>query len=265
MVSRVLESLLPSANEDILVRFTSAFTPSLRIICSDPFASHVLEKLLEVSSCDKWAESKTLKDWFRQTCKFVLNNFEDFTFDPYANHVMRKVCQCLSGYVMPSGQHYINPNKGPEVKKKTPVTDADSIFGERKKNKKNSQILKEFFERFLAWPQFFDLFNVELTCGFVQIWLKTSYRVDPEGVQSAITQTIKALGKELSLDKPSAINLQTRTIELCLGVADDESWNKIFQTYFVGKLGVLGAHEKGKFSIKRLIESCPSKEKVGKL
>lgn len=158
---------------------------------------------------------------------------------------------------MPSGQHI-----KPEIIKKRPPTDAEAIFGERKKNKKNEKILTDFFERFLAWPQFYDLFKSELTCGFVQIWLKTYYRVDPERVQEAVKVTIKAIGKKLSLEDSSAINLQTRTLELCLGVADEDSWDKIYTTYFVGKLGVLGAHEKGKFSIKRLIESCPKKNKV---
>ncbi|OXA37661.1 Nucleolar protein 9 [Folsomia candida] len=81
LTSRVIETILPSASEEVLLRFGTAFGPSLRTLCSDPFASHVVEKLLEIASAEKWAkESPKLTEWFRQTARFVLNNLEEFTF-----------------------------------------------------------------------------------------------------------------------------------------------------------------------------------------
>jgi len=258
MLSRVLESLLPSANEEILIRFTSAFSQSLRTICPDPFASHVLEKLLEVTSSDKWVDSTPLNEWFRQTSQYILNNFEEFTFDNYANHAMRKVCQCLSGSVNPSGQGKTAGKGG------GPAGHQDSlaIFGERKKNPKREEMLTNFYKRFIAWPQFFDLFKKELTCGLVQSLLKTYHRLDSEGVQDGVSKTIKALGDVLDLSQSVVANLYTRTVEVCLTLSNKPQWMSIYSKYFKDDLVNVGLHEKGFFCVKKLIETCPNKEMV---
>jgi nucleolar protein 9 len=260
MVSRVLETLLPSANADILLRFMKAFTPQLRTICADPFSSHVLEKLLEIASSDKWLENKDLTKWFEQTCQFVLNNFEEFTFDNYANHVMRKVCQCLSGFVVETGQGGLQghgPKQSLSANKETKM-----IYGERQKNPMREQMLRDFYLRFLNWPQYFDLFKTDVTSGFVQSLLKTYHRVDPKGVKDGVAKTLKAMGDELNLNSEKDANLHTRTIEACLCVVGEKGWNKIFKLLFQGKLADIGIHAKGRFSLKKLFETCPSKEMV---
>jgi len=157
--SRVLETLINlTKNEETLYRFNSSFTPSLRTICTDPYASHVLEKLLEVLASEKWIGNKALTKWFRTTAKYVLNNFEEFIFDKYANHVMRKVCQCLSGTVHLFSAKTQQYNASsirlplPPVVKPIPLEDSDASA--RKFHKKNQKILKEFAGRFLKWPQF---------------------------------------------------------------------------------------------------------------
>lgn len=35
--------------------------------------------------------------WLIKVCKFVINNFGDFVFDPYASHILRTSFQCLGG------------------------------------------------------------------------------------------------------------------------------------------------------------------------
>jgi nucleolar protein 9 len=50
LASAALEKLLPAANDTALRRFIEAFGQNLRPICSDPYASHVLEKLLLIVS-----------------------------------------------------------------------------------------------------------------------------------------------------------------------------------------------------------------------
>ena len=44
--SRVVELLLPSAEAETLAKFRAALASDLRLVCLDPFMSHVLEKLL---------------------------------------------------------------------------------------------------------------------------------------------------------------------------------------------------------------------------
>ena len=46
--SRVIEMLLPSAAQVVLSQYSDCLTQDLRLVCLDPFMSHVLEKLLKL-------------------------------------------------------------------------------------------------------------------------------------------------------------------------------------------------------------------------
>ena len=79
----------------------------MRLVCMDPFMSHVLEKLLILLSFDKSEEAnnKTTpdqllkdKEWVLKVCRFVTNNLEDFSLDMYASHLLRTCVQCLTGH-----------------------------------------------------------------------------------------------------------------------------------------------------------------------
>jgi hypothetical protein len=50
LVSRILEQLLDYANEDVIKRYMDVLAQDLRIVCTDPFASHIVEKLLSVTT-----------------------------------------------------------------------------------------------------------------------------------------------------------------------------------------------------------------------
>ena len=50
LVSRVLEKLLPFASDDVIRRFMAALADDLRRVATDPFASHVLQLLLNVAT-----------------------------------------------------------------------------------------------------------------------------------------------------------------------------------------------------------------------
>ena len=100
--SRVIEMLLPSADRDILHKFSDCLSQDLRLVCLDPFMSHVLEKLLILQSFAKEAsevgqvEERT-RDWVVKVSKFVMNNVEDFCNDSYASHLLRTCCEVLTG------------------------------------------------------------------------------------------------------------------------------------------------------------------------
>ena len=99
--SRVIEMLLPSAEESVLRKFSDCLSQDLRLVCLDPFMSHVLEKLLILQSFAKEAGENTLlvesRDWVVKVSKFVTNNVEDFCNDSYASHLLRTCCECLAG------------------------------------------------------------------------------------------------------------------------------------------------------------------------
>jgi len=106
LVSRVIERLLPMAPEKVQSRFMQCLADDLRIVAVDPFASHVLETLLLLAT---FAKSKAASDevksseityrrnWVVRVSKFMINNFEEFSQNIYASHLLRTCFQCLGG------------------------------------------------------------------------------------------------------------------------------------------------------------------------
>ena len=101
--------LLPSASPEIIQKFSNALSSDLRLVCLDPYMSHVLEKLLllqsftsnnlknDVLKSDDDDEAFENSDWVLKVCKFVINNCEDFCTDVYASHLLRTCSECLTG------------------------------------------------------------------------------------------------------------------------------------------------------------------------
>ena len=99
--SRVIEMLLPSADQSVLSQYSDCLFQDLRLVCLDPFMSHVLEKLLIlqsfVSEPSQAGPEEASRDWVVRVSKFVTNNVEDFCNDSYASHLLRTCCECLVG------------------------------------------------------------------------------------------------------------------------------------------------------------------------
>ena len=99
--SRVIEMLLPSADDKTLRKFSDCLSQDLRLVCLDPFMSHVLEKLLILNCFTSAASDVPLvedcRDWVVKVSKFVTNNVEDFCNNSYASHLLRTCCECLTG------------------------------------------------------------------------------------------------------------------------------------------------------------------------
>ena len=109
--------LLPTASPEIIQKFSNALSSDLRLVCLDPYMSHVLEKLLLLQSftsnsnlkkdvlksdddhdkSDDNDEDFENSDWVLKVCKFVINNCEDFCTDVYASHLLRTCSECLTG------------------------------------------------------------------------------------------------------------------------------------------------------------------------
>ena len=56
-MSRVIEDLLPQSREEVRRRFMEAMAADLRVAATDPFASHVIEKLLFLAAFRKGEDS----------------------------------------------------------------------------------------------------------------------------------------------------------------------------------------------------------------
>lgn len=171
VVSKVLEKLLPLAEPATARHFAGIVQKEMRIVCTDPYASHVLEtvtlpeprisfpliRLLTqmmkqcaevVSGRVEAAEDhvKFCHDWLGAACQYAFNNVEDFVSDIYASHVLRTAVHLLSGveldvHLMKSNRSRKHLDKdGPECATKF---ESPEFAG----------MLEDFARRFAAWPQ----------------------------------------------------------------------------------------------------------------
>lgn len=218
----IIETLLPFANDENFERFQRQFAATFRPICSDKFASHILQKLVSVSmlravaplnqatteeTSDEPAHKKkrsstlpgereyNLKTEFsgthRQNCqefvekvsKFLLNNLEDFVWDTYGSHVMRTCFDSLTGVHQLKKSFITNE---PEVSKPLPDDKRLTVPDEW------LEILQEYATRLQAWPQFADFPYDELSSGLLQSLCTALYSRDKN--------LLKHLGKKLLND-----------------------------------------------------------------
>ncbi|KAH8418365.1 hypothetical protein KR222_004049 [Zaprionus bogoriensis] len=183
IVSKALESLIGFVDAEPLERYFAKFGDSLRPMCSDRFASHVLQKMLEIAflrglgKAAALAESEEtgpgtakkakpdaaqieeqynleteFSDAHREHCrqfvlrisKFMLNNLEDFVWDSCATHIMRSAILCLVGIHVPK---IAFEKGGAELAKHRKLYTVPEEWHE---------VMKEFPQRLEMWPQFVD-------------------------------------------------------------------------------------------------------------
>lgn len=125
VVCKAIEALIGFVDAEHLERYMCKFRENFRPLCSDKFASHILQKMVEIAflrsveiqqkDCEdekppsnkktkpnlvtekEYNTTTNFSEVHREACsqfvisigKFLLNNLEDFLFDPYANHVIK--------------------------------------------------------------------------------------------------------------------------------------------------------------------------------
>ncbi|SPP73140.1 nucleolar protein 9 [Drosophila guanche] len=181
IVSKALESLIGFVDSEQLERYFNTFGDSLRPLCSDRFASHVLQKMLEIAflrglgkaAAQEVSDAPTtakkakpdaaqieeeynleteFSDDHREKCrqfvvrisKFMLNNLEDFVWDTCASHIMRTAILCLVGMHVPK---IAFEKGGAEMAKHRKLYTVPEDWRE---------VMKEFPQRLEMWPQFVD-------------------------------------------------------------------------------------------------------------
>lgn len=215
----IIETLLPFANDTNFERFQSQFAATFRPICSDKFASHILQKLVTVSMLravaplnqttvkdtsnepahkkkrtsalpgerdynltSEFSEThrKNCREFVEKVSKFLLNNLEDFVWDTYGSHVMRTCFDSLTGVHQVKKSFIVNE---PEISKPLPDDKRLTVPDEW------LSILQEYAMRLQAWPQFPDFPYDELSSGLMQSLCTALYSRDKN--------TLKHLGKKL--------------------------------------------------------------------
>ncbi|XP_013201009.2 nucleolar protein 9 [Amyelois transitella] len=314
---RVIEILLPYCSAEDFERFIEVISPELRRLCSDNFSSHVIETMLRVA-CERATESLQSKEedevpkkkkkhdesepkyseehvrkcneFTLKICKYALNNLEDFMWDSYANHILRSALKCLSGITLLPGEkpkvnifkETVGNNKGIPPH----LTDLEyKIVPEEYK-----ELVKEFANRLILWPQFKDLAYENLTSAFLQVLLYAVKNVDKNLTKSLIKKLLNEsfapedwvsegvdekkeekieIGddddgngdvKAMSLPPVFVSQPAVRLLEAALFVAKKKMYTQIYARCFINRLGQLATVSMLNYTVQRLIDNCQIKE-----
>lgn len=245
---RVIQTFLPFANDTYLKRYMDILLSDLRPLCSDPFASHVIQTLLDIA-CQKSFEKDIEKD-FRESCKtatiriskFLLNNLEDYVWDSYGNHIIRTVLKNLTCL----------------------KNDSHVSIDEYK------SIVREFGNRLISWPQFNSLPYSELTSGLLQILLNALAVIDPKLLGSYLTKFLNESFTKISQTEYENTSTDTlpdafmskpviMLLECCLEVATPKLYTQIYIQCFANKLPRLSKIKNTNFAVQKLLNQCKEK------
>lgn len=262
---RVIEMLLPFASHEVLQRFMEKFSEDIRPLTKDRFASFVLQALVRVT-CQRFydeniAEGQRLccRKFIIKTSKFLLNNLEDYVWDNYGNRVLRT---CLCGLMqIPEEDKKNKPNINPvkneievEIKKEIPEEYVD--------------IVKEYGERLIIWPQFNELCNSELTSGLLQVLLRTVKKADSKLLKKYLK---KLLNENFLSDKNSEESSEKlppgfmstsllMLLEASLEVAGKKMFVQYCEKLFFGRMVKLATLKSTSFCIQKVFMYCSNKE-----
>ncbi|XP_044008257.1 nucleolar protein 9 [Aphidius gifuensis] len=263
----VLDKLMKYINLVSIERLSSAFTPSLRPLCSDRFASHVIERIIQTSAergNRKLNEIKNNDDVdvaddeaskynavALKLCRYVINNFEEFVWDTYANFVMRTAIECLGGLVE-RDDHELGK------KKQVPT------FGPRRiVDKEYTDMLNDTINRFLNWPQFNEFGKNELTSPLLQTFLYTLKDIDTK-LCSAVIKKIKnncfTDNNDDCLSNVFDDVTSMRLIEACLTTSNQKMFKKLYKKFFAGNIKKILDKNNANYSVQRLLDACTTKE-----
>lgn len=230
----------------------NAISSDIRRLCSDRFASHVIEALLK-QTCSKSLVTQDDEE-FKKSCleftlkisKFLLNNLEDYLWDTYGNHIARSALTNLSQL----------------------ETEDDAIIEQIPNEYK--EVVKDYAERLIVWPQFKELPVADITSGFLQVLLKALKRLHPK----LLKKYLKKLLEECFLDqdakegetnklpnvfmsKPAMMLLET-----ALQVARSKMFTQIYAKCFVGRMVKLVKMRSTNFTVQKLLSHCEEKVEV---
>ncbi|XP_058789987.1 nucleolar protein 9 [Phymastichus coffea] len=261
--SRVLDTLLEYTSFETIVRFAGAFDSALRPICSDRFASHVIEKLIRVcayrgnlskTESDKKvevkdSEVKKYNEIALKFCKYAINNIEEFIWDTYANHILRTAIECLGGLITVQSN---NKKRGsPDLSKRSKVKE------------EYIELLVETCNRLYQFPQFQEFNHDELTSGLMQSVLYSLKDVDSK-LNSLIIKKISTDCFNPSTDNSVSNIFNTecsiRLLEVCLAVSTFQDFDDIYGRYFKNQFGKLVSMISANFCVPKVFDYCHKKE-----
>eukprot|EP00090_Calanus_glacialis_P000011 TRINITY_DN10009_c0_g1_i1.p1 TRINITY_DN10009_c0_g1~~TRINITY_DN10009_c0_g1_i1.p1 ORF type:complete len:640 (-),score=274.16 TRINITY_DN10009_c0_g1_i1:25-1944(-) len=267
LASRVIELILPAADHKVIARFCSALAEDLRLVCVDPFMSHVLEKLLIIKTFhakDKKVEVSEEqmvegREWVLKVCRFVTNNLEDFSHDLYASHLLRTCTQCLAGQRSPqkclAGQGGGQRTEGYDSR-------VEWSFGEGDQES-FADVLDTFATRILSLSA--DTITSEMCVHVLQVFMEVVNMTSPKLVKSVVKHLLSTCLTGETIDWDSVPTVRLLECVVKVGINSEKLSKKIFSKILEGKILELAVHPVGNFVIQRVFENISDKEKFGEV
>ena len=257
-----------STRSDLLLhlnRIAAALIEDLRLACMDPFMSHVLEKLLILSTFTKGGEQGKVKagetpskqTWMIKVCKFVSNNLEDFCQDTYASHILRTVVQCAVGQRY-TEQHQKNKG-GPESKQ---TEGYDLMVVSKLKDDVDEQmdeVLDTLTARLMALPK--DILTTELCVRVIQVYLSLVSQKQPKTARGVVRYLLTACyadPDQVDWDDSSVVRLMEALV--VAGINHAKLAPKLMEV-LEGKVGELARHSTANFVVQRLLDQLTDKDR----
>jgi len=253
LASRVIELLLPSAEKKVRQRFCLALGTDLRLVCMDPFMSHVLEKLLLLLSFheSECSDEYDLVDqeWILKVCRFVVNNLEDFCNDVYASHLLRTCIQCLAG-ARSQSQGGVQRTEG---------YDKLVAWKFKEKEVEFAEVLETLASRIFS-------LNAESVFGDIcahvlLMFLEVTNLSSPKLARSVAKHILTFFDSEEGIDWDHVPSVRLLEGVVKVGINSSKLSNKIFSKILDGQLLKLAVHPVGNFIIQRVFENIDDKEK----
>nr|CAD7201296.1 unnamed protein product [Timema douglasi] len=283
LASRVIEEIMPWASDDVVLRFMEALWKDIRPLLSDSFASHVLQKLIEIastrvekpppvhpteirtsaspSSAVELHMTSALANYATEAASVIKSEDDSSEIDAgtqftiWLEKVAGFLLNNLEEYVWDSyANHVIRttleclaglPRGSTDTRSKNNVATTTDVQPKTEVPKSHKTLLSEFSERLSAWPQLPELVHNNLTSGLLQALLLSLKAVDPKST--------RALVRKLS-------ESSTRLLEAALSVASSKLFTQIYARCFINHLLVLSKDPLANHCVQRLLDCC--KEKV---
>ncbi|XP_046684784.1 pumilio homolog 23 [Homalodisca vitripennis] len=267
LISHVIEKLLPLATNDVLERYFQAFGENLRPICGDNFASHVLQalllqatqRLLQGNSTDiEGVHAAQWKDWVLKVSRFLLNNIEEFMWERYASPVLRTAVFCLAG--LPHlDKHSVTKDKGKKANHNVISVKQEEInplkFPEEFLN-----LLEEFPDRIMKWPNFKEFVDDSLSSGFLQcllIALKLKSRKKYTSLCNKILdECFPPNAHESKMFSPVALPV----LEVVIEQSKDKMLRKIYDCLLSKRLVDMATARVAQITLQKFINKCNNAE-----
>lgn len=159
---------------------------------------------------DSFSDEHRLKchEFVLKVSKFLLNNLEDYVWDTYGNHVMRKCLNSLSGIFATKGSFLI-----PNQEKFTPFNNDNEDKDLLQVPSDWIEVLQEYAARLQSWPQFPDFPYSELSSGLMQSLCSALGKHDKS--------CLKHLGKRMLNESFKGDATKTETTDMKPAVDED--------------------------------------------